>query len=105
MKHPVVTNLLLLLVIACESQENYAVDFAQVSCELYEDCEVLELMGEFESLDGCIEDQTSDFGPEGSACTEYQSAPTNECLEEILLMICDDLYTGVWPEACDEACN
>ena len=105
MKRPLFRSLLLLPAIACNTQENYAMDLAEVSCELYEDCEVLEVMGDYESLYGCIEDQTADFGPEGSGCSEYRSASTDECLEGILGMTCDDLYSGAWPEACDEACN
>ena len=105
MKQSLLPVLLSSLTIACHSQEQFASDFAEVSCELYEDCEVLDLMEDFEDLDSCLSVHEDEYGPGGTECTEFDPASQEVCLEEILLMSCDDLYSGVWPETCDEVCN
>jgi hypothetical protein len=96
--------LVMLMVISCTSQEEFAQDYSTATCELYEDCEVLLVMGEYETLDECTEIEAAFYDSE-ELCPAFNPKLRNECLEEILLMTCDDLYTGGWPESCDLICG
>ena len=89
---------------ACTSQEDFAESSAEATCDLYADCEVLGVMGDFEDLDSCTAAITAELSPEGTDCPEYVRNQNRDCLEGILLMTCDDLYDGYWPEACDATC-
>ncbi len=89
---------------ACVSQDDFAQEYSIATCELYEDCEVLHVMGEYENMDECTDLEAAFFADE-ELCTDFDQSLRQECLEEILMMTCDDLYTGEWPEACDLICG
>ena len=103
--HPALNSIVLTLFLtACTSQEDFAQSNAEATCDLYADCEVLGVMGDFDDIATCTESIAAELSPEGSECPEYVRNQNRDCLEGILLMTCDDLYDGYWPEACDATC-
>jgi len=99
-----VPALLLLGLSGCTAHENFAEEYSLATCDLFADCEVLEIMGDFETIDQCNDTLNLAMGPEGTDCPDFDRSNQNDCLEGILLMTCDDLYAENWPEACDAAC-
>ena len=93
-----------IVVIACASQDEQANDYAEASCALYDDCEVLQVMGEYLTFEECLTQESEHLMPE-TTCESINTSEHKECIAGIVIMTCDDLYAAEWPEACDRMCQ
>lgn len=96
---------LLALLLACAYKpDQFAVDMATATCQLYEECGYLAVFG-FDSLATCESTVQASYDPEAVECPEYDGAKAEECVEGVQAMTCDQLYAGTWPQACTERCG
>jgi hypothetical protein len=98
-----------LLSASCASKEYtqglFAEDYASTTCELYELCEVLTITYGYETLGDCVLELETSLEPEGNGCKGYKSDAAIDCIEDVSVMGCDDLFAGTWPESCSQACS
>jgi len=93
-------GLLLLLTLAgCMTQERFEKRYAASSCELFADCEVLDLQG-FATHREC--ETTTDVTDE---CDDFDSKAAQACISGIEAMDCSALFAGSQPNACDRVCK
>lgn len=94
-----------LLIWACAyPPEDFAVDMAEATCALYEQCDYLETFG-FASAGECATTVEASYDPEVVACPDYDKELAEACVEGVTQMSCDDLYAAAWPTACAERCG
>lgn len=84
--------------------EDFATDFATASCQLYDDCDTLDLFG-FASVQECADTSAPNYLPETMPCADYDRKAAADCVDGVELMTCEDLYASAWPDACDARCG
>jgi len=92
-----------LMFIGCGlAESDFHAEYADASCQLYSDCELLSSMG-YDDNDSCtVEVEAYSSG----SCEEYFSEAANECIETLLGSNCDILYSGDGlPDSCASACS
>lgn len=84
--------------------EDFAVDMAQATCSLYEECGYLDSFG-FASADECATTVEQSYDPTVVDCPDYDKKKAEECVEGVTQMSCQDLYDQAWPQVCAERCG
>lgn len=93
------------LLLACGlSEDRFAEDMSVAVCALYDECGYTETFG-FESVDQCQETVFASYDPAAGTCAEHQPGPSDDCLEGVAAMSCQDLYDAAWPAVCSERCG
>ncbi len=94
----------LLLLSACGyKQEEFAVQYPETVCALYDACEVMLTLKGYETVEAC-EDDVGDEVSE-SACADFDKDAAQACLDGITEMSCEDLLAEDWPSECETACT
>lgn len=93
------------LLVACGyKQDEFATDYAQASCTLYEDCAVLDQLG-YEDRAACVADQQAAFAPSSNTCEGYDNELAETCIMQIDQLACEQLYDDVFPAVCATVCS
>lgn len=94
----------LVLTSACYPQPKFAADAGEAICQLYADCEVLDLY-DFASQDDCVAEVTAANDKDAETCAEYDRKAAQDCVNDVNAMSCADAYEGSLPQTCATACG
>ena len=90
---------LLLALAGCMDQERFEQRYAATTCELFSNCEVMDLQG-FATHQEC--ETTTDFADE---CGNFNSKAARACITGIEAMDCSALFADNQPSACNRVCK
>ena len=85
-------------------QEDFASDYANYTCVLYDQCEILETYGGYEDFQSCQVDLKAQVDPAKGACPDYDKKFGLDCVNAINATTCQQFVDGYWPPACANAC-
>lgn len=96
---------LLVVLAACGTKhEDFAADYAEATCLLYEECEVLGIVGGFDDKAACVSSVQAAVDPAEGKCPEYDKSFAVDCISGVNQIDCAELYEGKWPDACKSVC-
>ena len=92
--------------VACgPSEEDFAVEYTGIICDLTFDCTDEELIEYLPWADANECKTASEDGEEAEESTcNYDKAAAAECLEAASAMTCDDYNAGSFPSSCSNVC-
>ena len=96
---------LLGLIQGCYTQKRFADEYAEATCLLYSDCEVLDIYTEYDGIEGCTSGISEVIQPATAECSAYDNRTAHDCVDGINEMDCQDLYDNVYPDACYTYCD
>ena len=93
------------LLAACGyKQDEFATDYADSTCTLYNDCAALDVLG-YEDKASCVAALGSTFNPASNVCEGWDNELAETCIMQIDQLACEQLYDGVFPTVCDSVCG
>lgn len=93
---------LLCLAAGCYSYEEYLVDGAEATCQTYERCGILTVIG-YDAVEDCVADQQNWDEADPPDCETYDPAAAKDCVEEITLATCEGGFYSA-PAVCASVC-
>lgn len=84
-------------------QDEFSADYATATCNLFEACEVLDLL-EYDDLASCKAEQSQTYDPITNVCEGWDQDVAEQCIMEIDQLSCEALYEDVFPTVCDNVC-
>ena len=93
-------TLLILALGGCMDQAAFERRYAETSCSLFADCEVMDLQG-FATHQEC-EDGSTVIGDD---CPDFDSKAARACVAAVEAMDCSALILSSEPDICRQVCN
>jgi hypothetical protein len=93
-------GMVILFLAGCMDQAAFERRYAESSCELFADCEVMDLQG-FATHQECEADATIIADP----CTDYDAKAARACVAAIDAMECSALLLNSQPDVCGRVCT
>lgn|GEM_PF-1459697 len=84
--------------------EDFAVDMAQATCNLYDQCGYLPTFG-FDSVSSCATTVQASYDPTTIDCPSYDRKAAQACVDGVSQMSCQQLNDADWPSECASRCG